>query len=1301
MTVKKSASSCSVEDFIPLLDLSLTEDYLNGIITRDQENLQLLHISLKVKYYYISQGLQGKLAFSLDSICKQITVYNLEHTCEILELCLLVQDIDSATFCITSYLEENIRKEQDLYIAVKLLYMVTNVYYENKLKLPDSFNYWVRWSYREILKDNSRLLQNLFCKLLVKYVACTDEVSNILSFVLSVEDLYTIACCFHIFVEQISSTDSSNFWWMIINNLKSRHYNKKLALHVLKEYIEYINECGSFLQESDIIKGKMQSKTEFIKCWNDYFILMEISQEKPLHLISPALSLIPKVLNLHSCWIFCMYSVLLSHTQNTVVFFVADIILQEKLSSYDENLLQIAIQCLLPALNKYECSDNFYNLFNKLKQLPILYNDSVQILLKESLKITWGPVPAWYFYSNVIPDECKCDIDCTLIIDIFNHVKRLPHSFIRDSCYHILLKFLVKQKQFVNLQINGFLKIAADLKKCDSKLLPLFYKHATNAIQSYNETKAVLKKIYDIGSSTLTDLDEIEILLQIINYNTEIFNALQTMYYKVTDYNILDCLVLYLCKNNAVAFDVTDYLQSKINSSVSNSPYSVTDYVKLTNLQLLSRCKQLLLLPHSINLQNNIIFAYKLYCDSIQSVIDKDTFNIVKIWNERLLKRDKIGSDICKSYFKIHMAYLNSIYSKGDTTMFETFYLTIVAIFDTQTEDVWLVIYENFGVINAFLKTATYKLNYSIQSILDRLLDELHNFKTTENFVRAWVPLIGIILQDTHILEQGSSLLDKISQIALMNDKIAYIFVKELVDAPVENSVLFIDLIVNLLLYGNITKKDKRCEFIAYKDIESKVKNKNNPNYIHTNIRTVAVNTIFHILENREEDIADLVADLLIERYRRHYKKRYFYDSEIHLSKLRIIQAVLTLRWYISVQCKRTIIDFIIESICGENHQPCVKHLMQWLLILFVRDVPKHLPEIVERMYTIHCSHTSSMITFIPVLCHIGFQGSEQMVDCLVQTMVPSAMGAHFKLRVYSQVAISKLIEASKRRNYVDIQRKYYVLYINIIAILEMAGAAVVNILQTDRDFLDEFDIEKYYHLHSLYIDIPQLRNVPETEWTSIDTELFYYSGIIPVNGIGKNIKYSKTTNTPTDDAVVDYSINNIQKKILPINDLGASDRDETCSELILVATLVDSAANLGGIARTCEIYGVKQLIVPDRKVINTKEFKSLSMSAEHWVNILEVKQSDLKEYLENVKEKRYTIIGIEQTAKSVKLHTYEFTRRCVLVLGNEKEGIPSYIFPFLDVCIEIPQFGLLRSLNVHVAGAITIWEYVKQNILL
>lgn len=52
------------------------------------------------------------------------------------------------------------------------------------------------------------------------------------------------------------------------------------------------------------------------------------------------------------------------------------------------------------------------------------------------------------------------------------------------------------------------------------------------------------------------------------------------------------------------------------------------------------------------------------------------------------------------------------------------------------------------------------------------------------------------------------------------------------------------------------------------------------------------------------------------------------------------------------------------------------------------------------------------------------------------------------------------------------------------------------------------------------------------------------------------------------------------------------------------------------------------------------------------------------------------------------------------LFIRNEREGIPANLLQMLDVCVEIPQQGIIRSLNVHVSAALLIWEYTRQHLL-
>ncbi|XP_010439980.1 PREDICTED: uncharacterized protein LOC104723330 isoform X2 [Camelina sativa] len=148
---------------------------------------------------------------------------------------------------------------------------------------------------------------------------------------------------------------------------------------------------------------------------------------------------------------------------------------------------------------------------------------------------------------------------------------------------------------------------------------------------------------------------------------------------------------------------------------------------------------------------------------------------------------------------------------------------------------------------------------------------------------------------------------------------------------------------------------------------------------------------------------------------------------------------------------------------------------------------------------------------------------------------------------------------------------------------------------------------------------------------------------------------------------------------------------------LILVASLVDRIPNLAGLARTCEVFKASGLVVADANIIHDKQFQLISVTAEKWVPIMEVPVNSLKLFLEKKKREGFSILGLEQTANSISLDKHQFPKKTVLVLGREKEGIPVDIIHILDACIEIPQLGVVRSLNVHVSGAIALWEYTRQ----
>ena len=60
------------------------------------------------------------------------------------------------------------------------------------------------------------------------------------------------------------------------------------------------------------------------------------------------------------------------------------------------------------------------------------------------------------------------------------------------------------------------------------------------------------------------------------------------------------------------------------------------------------------------------------------------------------------------------------------------------------------------------------------------------------------------------------------------------------------------------------------------------------------------------------------------------------------------------------------------------------------------------------------------------------------------------------------------------------------------------------------------------------------------------------------------------------------------------------------------------------------------------------------------------------------------------------RLHIHAAGPALLLLLGTEKYGIPAELLGELDWCVEIPQQGRTRSMNVQTAAAVVLYDVVR-----
>eukprot|EP00668_Euglena_longa_P030148 GGOE01037567.1.p1 GENE.GGOE01037567.1~~GGOE01037567.1.p1 ORF type:complete len:551 (+),score=178.13 GGOE01037567.1:128-1654(+) len=149
---------------------------------------------------------------------------------------------------------------------------------------------------------------------------------------------------------------------------------------------------------------------------------------------------------------------------------------------------------------------------------------------------------------------------------------------------------------------------------------------------------------------------------------------------------------------------------------------------------------------------------------------------------------------------------------------------------------------------------------------------------------------------------------------------------------------------------------------------------------------------------------------------------------------------------------------------------------------------------------------------------------------------------------------------------------------------------------------------------------------------------------------------------------------------------------------LKVVGSFIENPINLAALCRCSEVFQADCLLLPTKRVLTKPEFTGTSVSSELWVPLEELPPADVAAWLRQQREEGWRLVGVEQTARSIRLPEYPFRGLpTVLVMGAEKEGIPVDILQLLDDCVEIPQFGVIRSLNVHVSAAIVMYEFTQQ----
>ncbi|MCI5879333.1 MAG: 23S rRNA (guanosine(2251)-2'-O)-methyltransferase RlmB [Bacillales bacterium] len=178
------------------------------------------------------------------------------------------------------------------------------------------------------------------------------------------------------------------------------------------------------------------------------------------------------------------------------------------------------------------------------------------------------------------------------------------------------------------------------------------------------------------------------------------------------------------------------------------------------------------------------------------------------------------------------------------------------------------------------------------------------------------------------------------------------------------------------------------------------------------------------------------------------------------------------------------------------------------------------------------------------------------------------------------------------------------------------------------------------------------------------------------------------------DKFKLDKISKNNQGIIIKVDDYKYKDISDIDDDIVVILDHLDDPHNLGAIIRTCEVAGIRNIIIPkDRSVSVNETVMKTSAGALNHINLIMV--TNLTETMKKLKKDGFWFVGMDMSGDNYK--KIDYTGKIGLVVGSEGFGMSKLVEQNCDFIATIPMRGKVNSLNASVAAGIIIFEAMSQ----
>jgi len=150
---------------------------------------------------------------------------------------------------------------------------------------------------------------------------------------------------------------------------------------------------------------------------------------------------------------------------------------------------------------------------------------------------------------------------------------------------------------------------------------------------------------------------------------------------------------------------------------------------------------------------------------------------------------------------------------------------------------------------------------------------------------------------------------------------------------------------------------------------------------------------------------------------------------------------------------------------------------------------------------------------------------------------------------------------------------------------------------------------------------------------------------------------------------------------------------------LTVILENVHDAHNIGAVLRSCDSVGIHEIYIlytaDNLNDENIKLGKRSSAGARKWVRVHHY--TDVDQCFKDIRKKYKKVYATHLSKDAHGLYDLDLTESVALLFGNERDGVSEKSLEYVDGNFIIPQVGMVESLNISVACAVSIYEAYRQ----